>query len=79
ERSIQMAAQDALVPALVAQVAPAREPGQPLGWEALPFVVQPVTRRPSFGNGSTNAAQWIAWAILLFAAALLLSPLFGAQ
>ena len=79
ERSVQMAAQDAVVPALVAQVAPAGEPGQHLGWEALPFVVQPVTRRSSFVNGSTNAVQWIAWAILLFAAALLLSPLFGAQ
>ncbi|MCB0094740.1 MAG: hypothetical protein KDE46_03425 [Caldilineaceae bacterium] len=79
ERSVQMAAQDAVVPALVAQVAPAGEPGQNLGWEALPFVVQPVTRRSSFVNGSTNAVQWIAWAILLFAAALLLSPLFGAQ
>ncbi|MEZ4656090.1 MAG: hypothetical protein R2911_00795 [Caldilineaceae bacterium] len=77
ERTMQMAAPGALLASLTGQNAPALEPAQHAGWEALPFVMQPVRRRQPFSHAPMGAATWTAWAILLFALALLLSPLFG--
>ncbi|MEZ4710030.1 MAG: hypothetical protein R3A44_22680 [Caldilineaceae bacterium] len=77
EPTMQMSAPGALMSSMSGQNAPALEPGQHVGWEALPFVMQPVTRLQSFTHSPTRAARWTAWAILVCAVALLLSPLFG--
>ena len=77
ERTVQMAVGRTLLASVTPHVAPALEPGQHAGWEALPFVMQPVVRLQPFSHSPTGATRTIAWAALLLAVALILAPLFG--